>query len=95
MAIHRVTQVSVGVTTDDRHEHVTGVELNDRADLRFSRAAISADLKNPNGHRYYTRAGGFRADVVVRACPRCAREDYITTDPDKTARNDLLNLPRF
>jgi len=83
------------VTTKDRHEHVTGVELNDRVDLRFSRAAISADLKNPSGHRYYTRSGGVRADVVVRACPRCAREDYITTDLDRTVRNNLLSLPRF
>jgi len=95
MARYRITRVNVGMTTKDPHEHIRGVELNDSPSARISRETVVADLKNPNGDRYYTLAAGVAADVVVRSCPKCLRNDYITTDPDKTIRNNLLQLPRY
>lgn len=35
------------------------------------------------------------ARVIVAGCPRCGSGDYITTEPDWTEENNLLDLPRF
>lgn len=95
MATYRISKVRVAETVTDPHEHIAEVELNDREDQRFTRATIVADLRDPNGDRYYTNAGGDRADVVIRTCPDCTFSDYITTLPDSTKKNNLLSLPRF
>lgn len=95
MSTYRITKVRVEKTVRDPHEHITDVELNDRVDQRFSRQTIVNDLKSATGDRYYTLAGGERAEVVVRTCPACSFSDYITTLPDATKKNNLLDLPRF
>ncbi len=95
MSTYAITGVRTEKTFVDPHEHITMVELSNRDDQRFSRETIVADLENPEGDRFYTDAGGVRATVVVRSCPRCYRSDYITTLPDSTTKNNLLSLPRF
>ncbi len=61
----------------------------------IGRATVIADLKNPYGDRYYTYAGGQYAEVILRHCPHCYASDYISTTPDSTVKNNLLDLPRF
>ncbi|MBF6606084.1 MAG: DUF3892 domain-containing protein [Chloroflexi bacterium] len=55
---------------------------------------VVSDLHQPGGDRYYTDAGGTRANVVVVTCPSCTFNDYLRTDPDRTTSNNLLSLPR-
>jgi hypothetical protein len=96
MSTYEITQVRTETTTNNPHEHITRVRLKgETSGEGFSRATIIADLKDPNGDRYYTYGGGERATVVVRDCPKCSRSDYITTLPDSTTKNNLLSLPRF
>jgi Protein of unknown function (DUF3892) len=96
MSTFQITSVRTETTASDPHEHITRVRLNNESSGEgFSRTTIVADLENPNGDRYYTHAGGERATVVVRKCPRCSRSDYLTTLPDSTTKNNLLSLLRF
>jgi hypothetical protein len=95
MATYEITRVRTVQTFGSAHEHIDAVELNGNLNLRFPRSTIIADLKNPYGDRYYTYGGGQYADVVVRGCPYCAFGEYITTLPDTTILNNLLQLPRF
>jgi len=45
---------------------------------------------------YVTSAPGVpEARVIVAGCPECGSGDYITTEPDYTEENNLLDLPRF
>ena len=78
-----------------RHEHIELVELSGRTDQHFRVSTIVADLQSPHGDRYYTFGDGRRADVIWRACPHCGERSYITTTPDSTTKNNLLELPRF
>jgi len=94
MAKYRIKAVRTEKTADDPHEHITRVRISDSGD-GLSRATVVADLRNPNGDRYDTYAAGETANVVVRTCPNCTFKDYITTDPDKTKKNNLLSLDRF
>jgi hypothetical protein len=77
------------------HEHIAAVELENRADWRYSRDYIIGQLRSVSGDRYYTFGGGQRAGVYVRGCPFCSFGSYITTTPDSTVINNLLKLPRF
>ncbi len=95
MSTYEITRVRTETTANDPHEHITEVELSNKADQRFMRSTIVKDLRNPEGDRFYTFGGGERADVVVRGCPNCPYSDYITTLPDTTTKNNLLSLPRF
>lgn len=92
---YRITKVHTVHPPGWEHEHIERVELNDNPLVRISRATVIADIRNPYGDRYYTLAGGVRADVVVRGCPSCGSGSYITTLPDNTTKNNLLDLPRF
>ncbi|HEX6752705.1 MAG TPA: DUF3892 domain-containing protein [Solirubrobacterales bacterium] len=77
---------------DSRHEHITAVELsNGSVQLR----STVIDNIEHQGVEYWTFAGGVVADVVVRGCPDCGYGDYITTLPDSTTANNLLELPRI
>jgi len=95
MATYQITKVRTERPLNAAHEHITDVELSNRTDQRFSRQTIVNDLRNPSGDRFYTNAGGVRADVIVMGCPHCGYGDYITTAPDWTTANNLLSLPRF
>lgn len=96
MSTFEITAVRTAKTTADPHEHITRVRLgSSTSGDGISRATVVADLKNPEGDRYYTYGGGEYATVVVRDCPKCSRTDYITTLPDSTTKNNLLSLPRY
>jgi hypothetical protein len=93
---YEITAVRTETTASDPHEHITRVRLGGATSGDgISRSTVVADLKSPEGDRYYTYGGGERATVVVRDCPECSRSDYITTLPDSTTKNNLLSLPRF
>ena len=91
----QITKVRTAKPQGAAHEHITEVELNNNPRMRYSRATIIADLRKPYGDRYYTYAGGAKADVIVAGCPYCGFGDYLTTAPDWTTANNLLSLPRF
>jgi hypothetical protein len=96
MSTFEITGVRTATTEDDPHEHITRVRLGGtKTGDGFSRATVIADLKNPEGDRYHTEGGGKRADVILVKCPHCAAADYITTAPDTTTANNLLDLERF
>lgn len=91
---YRITAVHTVRPVGYAHEHIEKVELAN-PQFRISRATVIADLRDPYGDRYYTLTGGYRADVVLRGCPHCRSGAYITTLPDNTSANNLLDLPRF
>lgn len=93
MSNFEITAVRVEKTAADPHDHIVRVQINNNFEL--GRATVVADLRDPNGDRYYTYGGGEYADVYVASCPRCSFRDYITTHPDSTTKNNLLKLPRF
>lgn len=95
MATFEITKVHTEKSASETHEHISKVELNNNESCRISRSTIVKDLKDPDGDRYFTYAGGDRADVVLVECPTCTFGDYITTAPDSTTANNLLKLPRF
>jgi hypothetical protein len=91
----RITRVHTEPGWGSSHEHIAQVELENRADWRFSRDYIIDQLRRLDGDRYYTTANNITADVVQRGCPFCSFGAYITTLPDSTTANNLLKLPRF
>lgn len=93
MSSFQISKVKTVRPAGSAHEHIEAVETSHGS--RFSRATVLADLKNPYGDRYYTYAAGQHADVILRHCPHCYSSDYITTTPDSTNKNNLLDLPRF
>jgi hypothetical protein len=58
----------------------------------YARSQIIAGIRR--GDVYYTYANP-PARVYVHSCPYCYASDYITTHPDNTPRNNLLDLPRY
>ncbi len=92
MSTFQITGVRTEQPSGHTHEHITNVQISGGGML--TRATVIKDLRDPYGDRYYTYAGGTRADVVVVGCPHCASTDYITTTPDWTTANNLLSLPR-
>jgi hypothetical protein len=74
------------------HEHIAKVKT--KGGSEWSRATVVKDIRYGNDS-YYTYGGGEYADVIVRECPHCDFGDYITTTPDSTTKNNLLDLPRF
>jgi len=95
MATYQITKVRTAKPQGAAHEHITDVELNNNSYMRYPRATIIKDLRNPWGDRYYTYGGGVQADVIVAGCPYCSFGEYLTTAPDYTTANNLLSLPRF
>ena len=94
MANFEITGVRVEETSSDRHKHITHVRFGSNGGI-LTREIVVKDLRTPGGDRYYTYAGGKRADVIVAKCPDCTFRDYITTAPDSTTANNLLSLPRI
>jgi hypothetical protein len=74
------------------HAHITHVLTADRRTL--SRAQVIAKIEG-GWESFCTYALHTRADVIVRDCPSCGSSDYITTTPDWTTDNNLLQLPSF
>jgi Protein of unknown function (DUF3892) len=88
----QIVKVSTTATGDPRHDHITAVELSD--ETVQLRSTVIDKIEN-EGVNYWTVGGGEVADVVVRDCPHCGASDYITTLPDSTTKNNLLELPRI
>ncbi len=76
-----------------RHPHIAKVRLTSGAVLTRSDVIFNIRYR---GVTYYTYPNGvIGAKVIVRQCPDCGSGDYITTEPDWTDDNNLLELPRF
>ena len=75
------------------HPHIAEVELSDgKIETRAEVIKWIRELKLT----YVTWAPGVpEAKVIVAGCPNCGSGDYITTEPDYTEDNNLLDLPRF
>lgn len=74
------------------HPHISHVRLTDGT--VESREQVIRFINS--GWIYYTyKLGVPPAKVIVIDCPRCESGDYITTEPDWTEDNNLLDLPRF
>jgi hypothetical protein len=76
------------------HPHIAQVRLTDGT--IETRAQVIDYILN---HRmiYMTHPPGAvpAARVIVANCKVCGSGDYITTAPDSTTANNLLDLPRF
>jgi hypothetical protein len=73
------------------HDHIAAVKLVGD-ETSYPRAQIISWIYA--GHVFFTNAVP-AARVIVRNCPVCAAGDYITTEPDWTPKNNLLDLPRY
>jgi hypothetical protein len=73
------------------HPHIAKVRLTDGT--IETRAQVINYILN-HGMIYMTYATP-AARVIVAACKTCGSGDYITTVPDSTTANNLLDLPRF
>jgi hypothetical protein len=92
----QITAVRTVLDHSRTHSHIVRVRINGQTSGEgLARETVVRDLLTPYGDRYITYADGARADVVVRRCPHCSRQDYITTTPDTTTKNNLLSLPKF
>lgn len=80
-----------GPKTGDRH--IAKVKLSDGT--IETRAQVIRYIEQYK-MTYVTSAPGVpEARVVVASCPHCSASDYITTEPDWTTKNNLLELPEF
>jgi hypothetical protein len=75
------------------HPHIAKVKLRDGTiETRAQVIRYIRELKMT----YVTSAPGVpEAKVIVARCPKCGSGEYITTEPDWTEKNNLLDLPRF
>ena len=76
------------------HPHITKVRLRDgTVETRDYVINFIVNFKM----EYLTDPPGATASarVIVAQCPQCGSGDYITTAPDWTTENNLLDLPRF
>jgi len=91
MATFSITEVHVERAPGASHDHIARVRL-----LGHTRDYSRAEIINAivAGDVFYTYATP-PALVYVHACPYCYASDYITTQPDNTPTNNLLDLPRY
>ena len=94
LASFEITEVHVewSPAGGSQHEHIARVRTSGGGE--WSRETVVRDIRFGDDS-YYTYGGGLYADVIVRGCPHCTFGDYITTTPDSTTKNNLLELPRF
>jgi hypothetical protein len=93
--MYRIGAVRVETTTDDAHEHIARVRIGFDRGAGVSRETVVSNLRKPKGDRHDIFANGAAMDVVVGTCPTCPFTDYITTAPETTTENDLLELRRY
>jgi hypothetical protein len=91
--MYRITEVRTEQPVGYTHPHIAKVKLSDgTVETRSQVINYIRNLKLT----YVTWAIGVpQAKVVVAGCPQCGSGDYITTEPDWTTENNLLDLPRF
>jgi hypothetical protein len=87
-----ITEVHLERAPGATHEHIARVRLLNDHHRDYARAEIIAAIRA--GHVFYTYAVR-PAKVYVHRCPRCYASDYLTTHPDNTETNNLLDLPRY
>jgi hypothetical protein len=91
LAVHSITQIHTEYASGASHEHIARVKLlgqpGDYARSQIINAIYAGD-------QFYTYATP-PARVHVTRCPHCLAGDYLTTSPDGTKRNNLLDLPRY
>lgn len=90
---YKVTAVRTEQPAGYSHPHIAKVKLSDgtietrEQVIRYIRYSKLT---------YVTWAVGVpEAKVIVASCPHCSSGDYLTTEPDSTTQNNLLDLPRF
>jgi hypothetical protein len=88
--LHFIEAVRLVPGPGTKHDHIGFVRLTDGTVL--ARATVVRRILN--GDQFYTAAKP-PARVYVHSCPHCGARDYITTHPDATPTNNLLNLPKF
>ncbi len=91
--MYRITAVHTEPGHGGPHDHIAKVKLSDGT--VETRAQVIHYIRNLK-MTYVTSAPGVpEAKVIVASCPECGSGDYITTEPDNTEQNNLLDLPRF
>jgi hypothetical protein len=91
VAMYSITAIHTEQAAGAMHEHIARVRLLGQTS-DFARSAIIAAIRG--GEVFYTYANP-PARVYVHRCPYCAAGDYLTTHPDATTTNNLLDLPRY
>jgi hypothetical protein len=90
---YKVTAVHTEQPPGCSHPHIAKVELS--GGTVETRAQVIRYIREFK-MIYVTSAPGVpEAKVIVAGCPNCGSGDYITTEPDYTEKNNLLDLPRF
>lgn len=88
-----ITAVQTEQPVGYSHPHIAKVRLRDGT--VETRGQVIMYIRQ-YGMTYMTLApSGASARVIVAGCPDCGTGDYITTEPDWTRANNLLDLPRF
>lgn len=91
--MYKVTEVHTEKPAGYSHEHIAKVKL--AGGTIETRAQVIDYIRNRR-MTYVTWAPGVpEAKVIVAGCPHCGSGDYLTTEPDSTTKNNLLDLPRF
>ncbi len=97
MANKRAVCITKKPTHDDTHHHITHVGVGDNSGYNdyLPVETVIANLKSPNGDRYYIiGTDGSQAWVIVKQCPRCKHfHEIISTTADNTKKDNLLSLP--
>lgn len=91
--MYRITHVRTEQPYGYSHPHISHVRLSDGT--VETRAQVIKYIEQYKMTYVTYRPGYPEAKVVVANCPRCGSGDYITTEPDYTEDNNLLDLPRF
>lgn len=91
--MYKITAVRTEQPAGYSHPHIAKVRLSDgTVEIRSEVINFIRNLKIT----YVTSAPGVpEAKVIVADCPHCGSGDYITTEPDYTEENNLLDLPDF
>lgn len=90
---YKVTAVRTEQPAGYSHPHIAKVKLS--GGTVETRAQVITYIRE-HKMTYVTSAPGVpEAKVIVAGCPKCGSGDYITTEPDSTEKNNLLDLPRF
>jgi hypothetical protein len=91
MATYAIRAVHLEWAVGSAHAHIAAVKLVGD-ETSYPRSQIISWIYQ--GHSFVTNAIP-QAKVIVRSCPVCRASDYITTEPDWTPLNNLLDLPKY
>jgi hypothetical protein len=91
MARYVISAVHMVRAPNATHDHIGRVKLLGHTN-DYPRASIIQSIRE--GNEFVTNATP-QAHVYVHDCPWCDAHDYITTHPDATATNNLLQLPHY